>query len=415
MLADEKNWLWIAAYINDMENSLIDMYKEHRRLWQDLIDGEKCYSETLIYKVIKYLGVGTGSQIQTYYFMNSAELVEFMGQERKLAFVDTQVKYNQLYTYSVTAYQAVLATKYLYKNVQINEASAIDGYPDNRWATIDVRLEPMIKLVEMPLFQSTGKILSAPPLDPEISFVPYKDKPNQLMFFLNTNTGEMEAEPISFTDEEAEDASQISFNQKRTDGKITYKTDEPNTAFRIYRMDSPPVTYDDFKNKLLAVATTTSLNSKINNAAGSVPVIISQNPNRKFYYMFRSEDFHGGLSNPSPVYEIELYNDGGVGYPIIRQYEFGSIDPKTTIKSARKLIQIVPRITQAYLNETASGLIDEGGVLQNAYGNTGIVLGVEDEALFGKRFKVRLTSKSTGKKLDFNIDFKTKRIRGTIE
>ena len=59
--------------------------------------------------------------------------------------------------------------------------------------------------------------------------------------------------------------------------------------------------------------------------------------------------------------------------------------------------------------------MDETGVIQRAAGNRNIFLGLQEEALFGKRFKVRLVSKSTGKKVDINIDFKTKRIRGVIE
>ena len=98
----------------------------------------------------------------------------------------------------------------------------------------------------------------------------------------------------------------------------------------------------------------------------------------------------------------------------IRHYEFGSIDPKTLTKPARKIIQILPRISQVFLNEEKSGLIEDG-VLQSALGRQDIILGNEDTALIGKRFKVRLTSKSTGKKLDINLDFKTKRVRGPIE
>ena len=63
-------------------------------------------------------------------------------------------------------------------------------------------------------------------------------------------------------------------------------------------------------------------------------------------------------------------------------------------------------MSQAMVNESASGLVNENGELGNAFA-TKIVLGVEDESLFGKRFKIRLTSKDTGKKIDLNVTFKT--------
>ena len=116
-------------------------------------------------------------------------------------------------------------------------------------------------------------------------------------------------------------------------------------------------------------------------------------------------------------------DDGGAGYPIIRLYQFAEVDPTAPIKSARKLIQIIPRITQSYFNESRSGVANEDGTLTVT--NKNLVLGVESESLFpatsgfgiktGKRFKIRLTSKSTGKKVDINVDFNTNRVRSEIE
>ena len=136
--------------------------------------------------------------------------------------------------------------------------------------------------------------------------------------------------------------------------------------------------------------------------------------------MFRSVDFHGGLSNPSTVYEVELYGDTGVTFPIIREYQFGQISPKMDSKSARKIIQIVPRFTQAYLNQDASGLIDPAtGEVKAAMGSR-VYLGVEDEPLFGRgdkprKFKIRITSKTTGKKVDLNVSFKTKEVKAQTQ
>jgi hypothetical protein len=409
----------VAAGVEMLSSGLDGIAQTHRRTFKDLIDGIPSYSETLMYKVTKFLGEGIDSPIQTFYFMNSMELKSFMSEESRISFVDTQVKYDQIYTYTVIAYQVIVGAKYIYSNLRTL------GYgSDWAFAEVDVEMSPLIKIVEMPLFISVGRILSSPPLSPEINFIPYRGIPDQILFHFNTALGSEDLKPITLTTQEAADISQVSFNQKRTDGKITFETDDHNIAFQIYRVDKPPVSYNDFSESLLAIASTDSTDPQVNLQAGSTSALIKQTTNKKYYYMFRSVDLHGALSNPSEVYEIELYNDGGVGYPVIRHYEFGSADPKTTTKSARKLIQIIPRISQAYLNEEDSDLVNVDGSLSSAAGKS-ISLGLEDESLFattagwgvktGKRFKIRLTSKFTGKKVDINVDFKTNRIQGTIE
>ena len=395
-----------AAFFDQIKELAADKLKN----FEDLKDGDSNYSETLMYKIEKYLGPNPGNStpIQTFHVMNRGDDVE-SDEQKTLSFCDTQVKYGEEYSYVVSAYQIVFGTKYRYSNLRIFEDRGLN------LAEVDVFSEPLIKLVEVPLFMSTGKIIDNPPLEPEIRFIPQIGFPNRLKVFFTTSTGQTDLEPVTLNRKEARDANQITLNQKRTDGKITFKTDDYASGFRIYRLREPPVTIEDFAGKVLSRVSTAPASSKTNLQASSATAVIRQSPNQKFYYMFRTVDFHGNLSNPSPVYEIELYNDGGVGYPIIRHYEFGSIDPKTLTKPARKIIQILPRISQVFLNEEKSGLIDEDGVLQNALGRRPIVLGNEDTALIGKRFKVRLTSKSTGKKLDINLDFKTKRVRGAIE
>ena len=89
-------------------------------------------------------------------------------------------------------------------------------------------------------------------------------------------------------------------------------------------------------------------------------------------------------------------------------------------KPARKIIQIAPRFTQAFLNEEASGLVDTAtGEIKSAMGSK-IYLGVEDDPLFGRgdkprKFKIRITSKTTGKKVDLNVSFKTKEVKAQTQ
>ena len=44
-----------------------------------------------------------------------------------------------------------------------------------------------------------------------------------------------------------------------------------------------------------------------------------------------------------------------------------------------------------------------------------IILGQQSEAVWNKDFKMRITSKKTGRKIDINLNFKTRHIRSDAE
>lgn len=406
-----------ALNLEHFYNRINELAQDKKRTYQDLIEGKEAYSEILLYKIDKYLGdsEALSSPIQTFHLCNygNSGLLD-TGKEfnpRKITFVDTQIKYGEQYTYIVTAYAAVIGCTYKYLSPKIFDPGhgTLQGH-----VNFDVEMQPVVKLIEIPFYVTSGKVMDFPPLPPQVSFAPYKGKPKKLMMFFDTSTGQYDHEPIALNEQEQADHDQMAINQDRSDGLLTFKSDDGASAFQIYRTSKPPTDYLDFENALLTQASTDSTGLRVSLPASTAPIVVQQPINKKFYYMFRTVDYHEGLSNPTPIYEIELYGDGGVGYPIIREYQFGSVSPKTPTKSARKMIQIVPRMTQAYLNEEASGLV-ENGTVRAARGMQPLTLGIEDDALFGKRFKVRLTSKTTGKKVDINIDFKTKRVRAETE
>ncbi len=405
-----------------LEDQISFILNDKARTYQQLLDGEEAYSESIMYKVVKHLGKGLDNPIQTSYFNKTGELVSEFGDEEKVSLVDTQVKYDQEYTYSAIAYQAIVGTRHSYGEFEFTTEEVTAGQVSRaNYATSKVTVTPFLKIVEMPLFEVTGKILSNPPLPPELGFVPYKGQTDKLLFHLNTNQGSQDMVPITLNSTEASDIDMIAVNQKRNDGLITFETDDNNKAYEIYRLTEPPIVYEDFNNNLIASVSTIGDGTTSLLEAGSANIVIQHTTNKKYYYMFRSVDVHGTPSNPSEVYEIEPYNDGGAGYPIIRKFEFGSINPKVPSKEARKLIQIVPRMSQAYFNAEASGI--DGTTSIGA--EKEIYLGLEDESLFtaenkygvtkGKRFKIRLTSKFTGKKVDINIDFNTNRVQSETD
>jgi hypothetical protein len=82
--------------------------KEKFRTYEEMLNGKLCYSETVMYKLEKYLsdkqGTPIGQPIQSFYFPNVNSI-------DKLQFVDTQVKYGVSYCYKILAYQFVVGTK----------------------------------------------------------------------------------------------------------------------------------------------------------------------------------------------------------------------------------------------------------------------------------------------------------------
>jgi hypothetical protein len=78
----------------------------------------------------------------------------------------------------------------------------------------------------------------------------------------------------------------------------------------------------------------------------------------------------------------------------------------------KKYLHIIPSLAQALVNPEKSGLVNEDGMpIDSALLSDGnIQLGFQESPIWGKRFKVRLTSKQTGRKLDLNIKFDQKHI-----
>ena len=64
-------------------------------------------------------------------------------------------------------------------------------------------------------------------------------------------------------------------------------------------------------------------------------------------------------------------------------------------------------MTQGIFNEEASGLGPESASAVSAKSYS---LGIEQESLWGKKFKIRFISKSTGRKIDLNVTYNTKHV-----
>ena len=289
----------------------------------------------------------------------------------------------------------------------------LDPLPSNiatHWTlSIDVLSRPSVRIIEAPYHSTLVKILDRPPLPPLVTTVPYKDMNDKYLLTLEGNTGELNAEPISLRLEDEElIEKQILAQGSPEPPMLNFYADDTPEAFEIFRIDPPeteseimsneneqfypPTSYDSFRKKanyrqLLAPDTV------------SKSLVENIKPNLTYYYTFRSKDHHDNISNPTEVYEIKIVDDGGAVYLLTRLYEFPKIK-RTNTKKMKKYLNLVPVLEQTMKVETEE---------QNT-NSTNVKLGTAEDSIFdsGKTFKIRLTSKKTGRKMDVNVKFDIK-------
>jgi hypothetical protein len=185
------------------------------------------------------------------------------------------------------------------------------------------------------------------------------------------------------------------------DDKITYRSDDNAKAFEVLRLDVKPERYTDFANNQRAYLATLIKPESLERASAA-SMVDDVLPNQKYYYTFRTVDVHGNRSNPTKVYEIELVDNDGAVYMVTNIIDLETIPkPHDPVKKAKRYAHIVPRITQGLFNAAKSNLQDA----ESALDAKNYALGVEEQSIWGKKFKVRFISKSTGRKIDLNVTY----------
>ena len=372
--------------------------KNYTRTYKSVLNGDMGYSETLMYRIDKYMGEPKGSPIQSYYMCNSNDI-------DVMSIYDTQVKYDTEYTYVITAYQLVLGTEYHYKDVITGSSAGASS--TEYYASLTVVTRPSVRVVEVPIYAEKERIIDDPPIAPDINIIPYRAINNRLLFNFMGNVGEYDLHPVSFTEEERRHYEKIRIGQKRLPKEpLRFSSDDPASVFEVFRLTERPKSYMDFKGAKRA-SVLTDVSKQTIQKASTAAYIEHLSPNTKYYYIFRSIDVHNHISYPSAVYEVELVDDAGTVYPLIKTVDFEPEIKKTSTKYMKKYIHIIPSLSQALVNPEKSGLMDDyGNIIESALlSKNNIQLGFQESPIWGKRFKVRLTSRQTGRKIDLNLNF----------
>ena len=388
---------------------------KNRRSFQDILQGDLCYNETVFYRVAK-IDADTSEVVQSFYFVNNSDI-------DVIKYVDTQLFYGKNYKYIIYAWQLVFGNEYDYKHAYFEfdppsgymlpyqglSPNSLSGWetisggalaPIDYPALIDLRMKDSAVLIEVPYYETSPmRVLDDPPVPPDVELIPYKNTGDRILMFLRPNTGEYELtpQPIEESDETIIEILRLAKGYG-SDDKVVYSTDDHVTKYEIYRTTEKPTSYKDFAGKKIVT---------LQDETSFVDDTIQ--PNTKYYYIFRCIDNHGFMSNPTEVYELEMVQNLETVYPIINvvsmeKYEQDRLElSKIGNKNVRKYMYVKPSQMQTELSyENSDNLLDA-----TTASEVDPTLGLEDQAVLGRKFKIRLTSKKTGKRLDFNLDFRT--------
>lgn len=439
-----------------LEMKIASIAKKYHRSFEDIIKGKECYSETIAYKIDKYrdsdLQADNPVPIQSFYFPNTGDVEKFV-------YCDTQISYGETYAYRVNAFRLVFGNKYKYLSPTSGDFLVEEKTHFNK--KVRYTNDLYLSLVEVPYYGWTNELQYSvttnnfPPIPPQVTFLPYRNVNDKLMIRLETSYGEYDSKSVHIfegpdplhqeqkSDKEIFDIIKQS-QSVFSNSPVKFKSDTPVQEYEILRLGPDPETgltsapdsYTDFAKAEREIIIPkqakyyVDLSEEGDESTVYKPypsVIMGLNtefklnkiqPNRTYYYTFRSRENIGGdlaISNPSEVYKVEMISDPGktLGIPRITVYEFKKKLPPHTSKTMQKFLHVKPS-----LNMVAVDGDPDLPETYNPSSNAIPPLGKLNNKLFSsadqetRKFKIRLTSKSTGKKIDINVKFKHSHLNG---
>ena len=384
-----------ASSVYEITNPQSDLNSEvFKRSLKQIFQNKTCHSETLLYVIEKYR-VDDDQLVQKFFISPNIN-----GDGPDLTYYDSQVKYNTKYRYDFKKVVLVFGNTYKYPDSNGFSAGLSQGSVDIE----NIQNTPSIKAILAP-YTTDGievAVIDRPPVSPNISFYPVKGDDTNVKILFNSNTGDYMDRPVQILDTDAQFYEEEYFGQtgvnksfediRSENRKIQFKSDDPVDKYQLFRISNMPTSYRDFNNNFVEV------DPEIGTAGYYEDRIL---PNRKYYYCARSLDVHNNISNPTYIFEIEMVNNDGQIF--LRQdiFTFEAAKPEV-VKNGRRFIYVEPSYNQVVLEEPPEAPANTNVAPENN------ILGIADqqESCWNETFKIRVTSKKTGKKLDLNLTFK---------
>ena len=304
-------------------------------------------------------------------------------------YYDSLLSYDTMYRYEIKAITMVLGTSYSYSNVQED--------PEQGQITLTFVNRPSLQFLDIPVLTQDMIVTDIPNPPPEVMFYNERGNRNQVILTLDQATIVENSSPDNYPQYFSNDfKSQNKVFTQQEDTQIQFSTLYTSNLYEIYRTDEKPKNYQSFENSLLTVV-------------GQAGVELTDNlfrdhiaPHKKYYYLIRTLTNFGIHSNPTKVYEVELIQDSDETYLTYSEFKFEEIQNTSKHKVFKKFLQIKPSLPQLALKRDQ---ITDLSTTDN-YGDT--IVGTDQDLIWGRKFKIRIKSKKTGKLFDLNVTFDLK-------
>tara|TARA_Y100000593_G_scaffold94720_1_gene195386 strand:- start:6169 stop:8445 length:2277 start_codon:yes stop_codon:yes gene_type:complete len=382
-----------------------DIIKDERLTLSDIMfTGGACYSEPVFTKIEKRR-TSSGQLAQTFYFFDELDDWDHPTKNsQSKEFLDTQIRYGTEYEYVFYSYFVVCSFDVVPISATVNK--------QDLQMDLEYYIVPRLKLVESHIGTFTTTVVAPPPCNPIVKISNYVNKNNKIK--------------ISLSDRLSRDISKRNRKEIITinDSDLSYKTSVESYAksmypystniasygkYEIYRTDVKPTSYSDFAGKLIQTITSQQSDIFERKRIKSKATIHYLEHDKKYYYLFRALNHQDGYSNPSPIYEIQKIKDADETILNVKAFNFNNESMTSYDTSFRKFM----KISYPPIHTSARAFNSNGDEVNNTAIGSTLSLGDEERAdnlwrfnsLSGSYIKLRVESKSTGKKIDFNLVF----------
>jgi len=400
--------LAITESRNEFYNSLYNFSNHLVPRWGNAMQPEQifktkvCPSEIIAFRMEK-INTFTGQVLKEFYFFNNPDTTDF-------TFIDNEVSIGGKYKYNIYAINLVAGVQYRYLAPEIS-ADLGPGHQDPQGrirpgVTFQFETKPFQKIVETPYFSQDVMFVDLPPVHPsvrlhkmssdeeenahfQIIFEPRIDNTSEVPMALRPGDQEIISKML--------EAQSFISDSERPPGHLKYSSDTKPTHFEMLVLSKPPEDYSSFEQA--DYYETTAESAYFN-------FIAPENQDR--YMIFRTRDY-GGISNPGHMFRFRFNKYGDGSY-----YEFEIYEPDDAFNLARmscdRYLSISPAQIQKAYNFGIEGQPEQRELLELLesapnLADFNIGLAPSENSIWGRNFKIRLRSQSTGRMIDFNFNY----------